>query len=402
VQQETKRLSIALTDETTRRENAEKQATEIGRRRQELESELTKSRQKLSTLEANISESKDAQAKLQQDLEESRKQLQTQTETSTREQFHLQQRINELQVARIELEQKLEAGARDIRTLTADLTAVRTTLEDKALQQQKLAEPTAEFERFKAELTTQAEKAATQIKLQESSILFLDSQLRDRNGKIAALESTLQSERAQRCQDQSRIETLENDLASLTALLSEKAAEQQRLRDHESELAHRIARLNDELAQSCAEAGIREAELARLTSPIDDLRIVESALCARVREITALHDAACKRVQELESKGLAATREIANRDLELAGLRYTVLDAVRIAKRFSRERIQADCQAIDTWKSLIGTLLETPLSKTQRGMVTEIVCALDGWKKGRASATPGAEFQVESLELHNT
>ena len=35
-------------------------------------------------------------------------------------------------------------------------------------------------------------------------------------------------------------------------------------------------------------------------------------------------------------------------------------------------------------------------------MVTEIVSALDRWKKGRAGATPGAEFQVEAFEARNS
>jgi hypothetical protein len=49
---------------------------------------------------------------------------------------------------------------------------------------------------------------------------------------------------------------------------------------------------------------------------------------------------------------------------------------------------------------MVRTLLDTPLSMAQRGLVTEIACALDGWRKGRTDARPGVEFQVEALDLH--
>ena len=37
-------------------------------------------------------------------------------------------------------------------------------------------------------------------------------------------------------------------------------------------------------------------------------------------------------------------------------------------------------QVVDGWKHLVTTLLQSPLSIAQRGVVSEIVGALDGWK----------------------
>ena len=130
--------------------------------------------------------------------------------------------------------------------------------------------------------------------------------------------------------------------------------------------------------------------------------IIESALCARVREITAQHDAACRHIRELEAKTQTATIAIESRDQELAGLRHAILEAARIGTNISRERFQADGQAVEGWKRLISTLLASPLSRRQRGLITEIACALDGWRKGRTDVAPGVEFHVESFELHQS
>jgi hypothetical protein len=54
---------------------------------------------------------------------------------------------------------------------------------------------------------------------------------------------------------------------------------------------------------------------------------------------------------------------------------------------------------VDGWKRLMTTLIETPLSLVQRGLVAEIICALEGWRKGRAHATNGADFQIEPPDL---
>src|SRR5205823_3069653 len=50
-------------------------------------------------------------------------------------------------------------------------------------------------------------------------------------------------------------------------------------------------------------------------------------------------------------------------------------------------------------KRMMNTLLQTPLSLTQRGVISEIAKALDRWQRGKADGRCGAEFQVESPDL---
>jgi len=83
-------------------------------------------------------------------------------------------------------------------------------------------------------------------------------------------------------------------------------------------------------------------------------------------------------------------------------LRHAILDAARIGANISRERLQVECQVVDGWKRLITALLHTPLSMAQRGLVAETICALEGWRNGRADATNGVEFQVEPPDLHQS
>jgi cell division protein FtsL len=277
-------------------------------------------------------------------------------------------------------------------------------MERGTLERQKLTDHLVELEREKAELTAQADAAHTRIQSQENSIQSLGSQILDHQGEINRLESSLQSELGQRRLDRDQIEALEKEITELTLRLGAKSAEQQRGRLRESELEYRILQQRNELAEVRAAIAAQEKEVGRLNATIADLTIVESALCARVREITNQHEAASMRIHELESKTQAAAHTIQSRDQELAGLRHSVLDAARVGYTINRARIQADGQMVDSWKGLIGALLETPLSNVQRGLVNEIVCALGGWKKGRMDfmSAHGGEFQVEPLELHHT
>jgi hypothetical protein len=200
----------------------------------------------------------------------------------------------------------------------------------------------------------------------------------------------------------SQAEALERQAAELAGQLAEKAAEQERSHQRESELEHCIRRQQDQLANAAAAARTRELEVTGLKATIDELRVIQSALCARVRELTTQHDAAFRRIHKLDGESQAAARTIQARDQELAALRHAILDAARIGANISRERLQVECQVVDGWKRLISTLLHTPLSLAQRGVLAEIIGALEAWRKGRPDATNGVEFRVEALDLHHS
>jgi chromosome segregation ATPase len=356
MEQEVNRLTDALAEETERRKVAEQKVSEIGQRRSELDAELAKNHK--------------TQALLRAGLEESKKQI--------------------------------EAQSRELERVNNELAAAQQRTEQESQQRQALAGRLDKVERAKAELASQADAAAALIKSHEDSIRSLDGRVQERQGEIGKLKSSLQSEIALRRKEQSEAELLAKQVAELNTQLAEKVAEQQVWHKRESELELRIRQQNDDLANSFAAASNQEMDLGRLRSMLDDMQIIQSALCAQVRELIALRDAASRRIHELDGQSQVSARTLQSRDQEIAALRHAILDAVRIGDNINRERRQVECQTVDGWKRMIATLLHTPLSVTQRGLLTEITGALENWNKARAEARNGVEFSVELPDLHQS
>jgi chromosome segregation ATPase len=367
VEAHVKRLTETLAEETRRREGAEQQADEIGQRRNELE--------------AQLADNKQAQAQLRRDLEESQNTFELQRQNYIAEQS------------------TLEARTKELEAVTNQLASAQSRIQEESQQRRKLVEKLVEVEYAKAELCAQADAARSFAASQENSIRLLDSQVRERQAEVDRLGAVLQSEIAQRRQEQSRVQALDKQATELTEQLAEKVAEQQRSHQRESELEECIRQQTNQLANSAAAATVREAQLNSLRSTVADLRVIQSALCAQVRELTTQHDAASRRIHELDGQSNAAARTIQVREQELAALRHSILDAARIGTKISFERHQVESQVVDGWKRLITTLLHTPLSMAQRGLIAEIVSAFEAWRKGRTDATNGVEFQVELASL---
>jgi hypothetical protein len=230
----------------------------------------------------------------------------------------------------------------------------------------------------------------------------LEAQLQERQAELQRLEAQLRSEMAQRQREESQVAILEKEVADLGGQLAETAGAQARWQQRESELEACIREHEKQLAEASAAATVREVELNRLSSSVEELHILQSALCARVKELTAQNDAAAGRVKDLEDHAGELTRTLEGREQDLAALRHAILDAARLGGRFSRERLQVECEVVEGWKRLISTLLHTPLSAAQRGIVSEINGAMNGWKRGRVDATQRIDLQVEPPDLHRS
>jgi hypothetical protein len=104
----------------------------------------------------------------------------------------------------------------------------------------------------------------------------------------------------------------------------------------------------------------------------------------------------------LDGQSAVAKRTIQERDQELAALRHAIHDAALVGTRIGSERLQVELQTVDGWKRLMTALLNTPLSAPQRGLVAETLCALDGWRNGRAAAANNLEFEVIPPDLQRS
>jgi hypothetical protein len=329
-----------------------------------------------------LAEHKQAQTRLQLEREQLQQELEVQRQKFVAEQASLGARTREL-----------EARGRE-------LAAAQTRLEEESLQRRKLVEQVVEVERAKTELTNQVAAADNRIKSQEHSIQTLATQIQERQRVVDRLEASLQSEIDQRRKAQGQIGDLEQQAAGFSNQLAEKRAAEQRWLQRESELDQSIRQQQEQLADAASAADIQEGQLNRLRARTDDQDVIQSALCAQVRALTAQHDDANRKIHELDARAQAATQTIQDRDQELAALRHAILDAARIGNHISRERRQVDGQAVVGWQRLITTLLETPLSVAQRGLLTEIIGALDGWRK-QADARTSVEFHVEPPDLRH-
>jgi chromosome segregation ATPase len=137
----------------------------------------------------------------------------------------------------------------------------------------------------------------------------------------------LQSEAAQRREEQSRAEALEKRVAEFSKELAAKVADRKSWQQRESELEQCVSAQKRQLADSATAARTQAEELNRLKSTVDDLQVIQSALCARVREMSSHFDTASRRLQELDDRYQAAAQMIQSRDQEFAILRQAIAEA---------------------------------------------------------------------------
>jgi chromosome segregation ATPase len=262
LQHELKSLNETLASETRRRESLEHLAGEIGQRRNELEAQLTAFRQ---------------------ELEASQNQCRAQQENSWLQQSRSEARTRDLQTAQIELQQQIKQLSDGL----AEETKRRETAE-------KQVNGNSEQQR-----ALQAEQLKNTFAIQQ-----LEAELQDRKGEVVRLKSLLQSESAQRRQEQSQAQALESHAAKLNEQLGNKVAQEQKWQERQAELEQCNRRQKEQLAHSAAAAIAQEVELNSLRITLDDMRVIQSALCARVRDLTVQQEKASKRVRELENQSL--------------------------------------------------------------------------------------------------
>ena len=179
----------------------------------------------------------------------------------------------------------------------------------------------------RAQLVVQVDAASSQVKSQENSIRTLVSQVSERQAVVVRLESLPQSEGGERCGEQSRAEAMEKRVAEFSKELAAKVADRKSWQQRESELEQCVSAQKRQLADAAAAARAQAEELNHLKSTIDDLQVIQSALCARVREMSSHFDTASRRLQELDDQYQAAAQMIQSRDQEFAILRQAIAEA---------------------------------------------------------------------------
>jgi len=399
VEQKVKQLTEELAKETKRREGAERQAGELGNRRAELEAELATNKQ--------------AQERLRQQLSEVKRQLRAAEENHIVERSRLEAQIKELQAAQALLQQKsglltetpadetmrpqdAEQRGGEVAQLPSRatwrgvLSAVRQFVHD-TLGRLFKAKPRQGVDDEAVESPNQGKEPARQesSSSQQSGFADLSQELQaahlDLLRRVTRLTEMLAKETSRHegaVQQARAIDKRRSELESLLGpLRQELTASQNRLQAHQLR---------------------SRAQQTELEERIKGMQSAQAELEQQVKRLATQDDIASKRIDELGNQSQEAARTIQTRDQELGALRHAILDASRIGTNISQESLQVDCQMVEGWKRLITTLLHTPLSVAQRGLVVEVVSALDGWTKGRIDAMDRVEFRVEPPDIQHS
>ncbi|MDR3377931.1 MAG: hypothetical protein P4M10_04550, partial [Verrucomicrobiae bacterium] len=335
-------LTQALATETQRAEDAEAEVSEISQER--------------NNLAAELAESNEAQAGLSAELVD-QKQLASRT--------------------------------------AAELAKLRQTAAAQAERQEQLAQKLAATEKAKADLEQQLAARQLLLTQREETLRAAETELQRRHEEQTRLAGSLQEEIAQRHHAEERIRCLQTELNEKTALFVHKCETEKAGLDREVALQKAIQERQNELAESAAEVASQKAANKKSRQKIQELEERETALRAKVDELTGAGQASAKAIQELKAKGAQLEREGETGRRELAGLRYAILDASRMNALLQRQGTQQDRQKVDAMRQLAMLLAQTPLSLAQQNLLGDLQSAVDGFKHNRGNGIQAPLYPIE-------
>jgi hypothetical protein len=214
---------------------------------------------------------------------------------------------------------------------------------------------------------------------------------------LEAAQSELAELRSRHASVTKQVESLNE---SLIAASRQREAAEQVWHGLESELQGSIRNQQNEIAKSGATLALQAVEIKNARKKIEELQVLQSALCEKVQDLTAKGESTAKVVQELKEKAAHSENAVNAGQKQLAALRYAIMDASRMSARLHRERSQKEHQNVDAMRQMLSSLAQTPLSLAQREMLAELQNSMDGIKSSRAGTAQIAAYPVEPLCLH--
>jgi DNA-binding response OmpR family regulator len=315
-------------------------------------------------------------------------------------------KIEELQMLQSALCTKVQGLTEQLQSLNASLIAEsdrRATVEQQAAElvarrtelEQELAQRTQTQAQLRAELAAQQQRFEAQVQMHNLAL----GDLATRTKELEAAQAALAALQTQHVSVTKQVESLNE---SLTAASRQREAAEQVWHGLESELQGSIRNQQNEIAKSGATLALQAVEIKNARKKIEELQVLQSALCEKVQDLTAKGEATAKVVQELEEKAAHSENAVEDGQKQLAALRYAIMDASRMSARLHRERSQKERQNVDAMRQLLSSLAQTPLSLAQREMLAELQNSMDGIKSSRAGTTKIAAYPVEPLGLHES
>ena len=423
-------LTQALEAETKRCENAERQAADVNEQRDELTSELATSRQtqdQLRTQLAEVQQQLDAQvqshhveldklANQTKELETSRAAVEEQnkslkealaaesqrSEKAERQAADVNGQRDELaselaasRQAQTQLRTQLAEMQEQLNTASAELKDFRRRADVEALRRTKMAEQIVELGKVREELGGKLNAARALSSTQEAAIHELEIELQQSRDAREKLDTLLHTEMANGRRLEAQIERVQSQLAEAASQLAQKCAAETIWLGRQSELQSCIRSQQDDLAKSETTLATQEVELKNARKKMDELQMLQSALCSKVRALTEQDESTAEVVEELKAKLAHAEEAVANGQKELAGLRYAILDASRMNAKLHRDRSEQEQQGVHGLRQQLASLAQTPLSLAQRQMLAKLQNSMDDLKNSRTSKESTASYPVE-------
>ncbi|MGO8931270.1 MAG: response regulator [Limisphaerales bacterium] len=353
-------------------------ATELHAKCAAAESQATELAEARTSLEDKLARNAGVEKHLRRELEEQQARLQSQVQMLSAER------------------NQLEAKAMELQGLTTQLAAVKDQMTQQALEKEKLANRVLEGDRARVDLVQQLAGVHERETALQESIQSLESKLQQSALEHERLESSLQIELAERRRLEGHSETLLRTLDDVSTQLKETTAAEQTRAQREAELEDCIHELQRQAAESSAASAVQEVELRGAKGKLEELLPIQSALCARVQELTAAESTLAKGRQDLEQQLRMSQGRIQDGRINLAALRYAILDASRANSQLSRGQVQTIRQNAAGMTQVTAALLNSPLSLAQRRLVNSLQGALQSWMQTQLDTVTINASQIEA------
>jgi len=349
VERQLENVSQSLVREAERRAAAETQANELAGLRKSLEQELAQRKQ--------------AEEQLRREVEEQKSRLQAQAQQLSEEQG------------------KLEATTRELEAARGEVSGALSRMTQEVLEKQRLAAKVVAAEHTRAELTEQLAVAREREAAGQKATQSLGLQVHSGLAECRRLEASLQIEAAERSRLRIQFENQRARFEELSKQLEEKTAAESLWRQRETELEGCIQRLQERITESGATLAVQELELRSAKEKTVEMLLIQSTLCAKVKELTNTESALVEHRRAMEEQVSTLQSRIEDGGKELAALRYAVLEGCRLGSQVSRGYMQIVRQGAAGFTNVVSALLSSPLSLPQRRLATSLQGVLEGWTK---------------------
>jgi hypothetical protein len=276
---------------------------------------------------------------------------------------------------------KLEAKTRDLEAAKEELGAARSRTTQAALENQRLAAKVIEEEQTRAESTKQLAATREREAAGHKAAQSLELQVHSGLAECRRLESSLQVEAAECGRLRVQLDDQCARLDDISNQLKEKSVAEVLWRQRETELQGCIQRLQGRITDCEATLAAQEVQLRSAKEKTAELLLIQSALCARVKELTITGSASAEHRQAMEEQVAVLQRRIEDGQKELVALRYAVLDGCRLGAQLSQAYLRTVRQGVAGLTHLVSALLSSPLSLPQRRLATSLQSVVEGWTK---------------------